>query len=305
MKYSEDDLQAMDCSREEIDRIKRQHRGGTAGASGVLYEENYALYRLIKGMTTFLLNQDDLGVLLQDFGAVDDVVVDSSSLREYCQLKTSPSETWSANSDKLARQFRLQKKICLRASDIQAFLLRLVTPHPDRRNLLIRNMPSDLQDCTEVEFFEQVESFTQLFTPGGSCHQDLRELCAANPDSLSELEAILFIFLRYLRACRLGEICYTSSIVKWIQEQESERLVSIKLPGLQVPAQWKQVKALLGAIPGLTVDIDGGFCHYSYKDIVEEKGHIGHVESASFHRFVTRIIDNQPKTFEEFWEQLP
>ncbi len=209
MRFTEAELRAAGLSEEEIGAIKRQHLGGTSGGEGLRYEEEYAVYRLITAMFDYIEQGRDFGVLLQDMCPVDDVVIDAET-REYCQLKTGAAETWGANSSKLERQFKLQKRLCEARGD-SAFLLRLVTPHEERYKSFNENLPAELKRCTEITLFRQLGGRREMWSETSPCYEELRELCAYEPDSPSHREVVVALFYDRLQATSPGE-WYLSAI---------------------------------------------------------------------------------------------
>ena len=65
------------------------------------------------------------------------------------------------------------------------------------------------------------------------------------------------------------------------------------------------VDSLLKKIPHLTVTINGGIGFYKYNHGAQEEGVIAKCNSESFARFMLRIVDNEPNSYDEFWKALP
>ena len=201
----------------------------------------------------------------------------------------------------------MQKKLC-EAREDKRFLLRLVTPQQARYRSLSDNLPLALRECTEVTLFEQPKGRRETGSEDSPCYQELRNLCAYEPDSPSHREIIASIFYDRLQSTPSGEVCYLSAISEHIENNEDLALaVPIVLGEVERPPEWAEAVTAVKRISGLELHINGGFCYYDYiyKSGAAESGSIGRVGSERFNRFLDRIVNTKPSAIDEFWEQLP
>jgi hypothetical protein len=80
-----------------------------AGATGLAYEEHFAVHRLLEAALERRLGGVREALTSQAFCFVDDLVVRSGSRFEFCQLKKSARESWESSKGKLKHDFRRQK----------------------------------------------------------------------------------------------------------------------------------------------------------------------------------------------------
>lgn len=211
MLRTEADLLAAGCTQEELTKIKQQYRGGVSGAGGSQYEDVYATWRLLEAMNVYLVTGLEASVQRQALTPVDDVIYFDDDKEEYCQLKTSPDVTWTAEQGKLEQQFLLQQRLCQNAPEPKPFILRLVTPNEKRKRLLEDSLPDTLATATEIVTFKGFETLKELWMEDGHCYNLLKDLCAFESDSPSRREAIFFVFFDVIQKSRVGSPVASSS----------------------------------------------------------------------------------------------
>lgn len=265
--------------------LERIVRGGRAGGAGARYEDWYATYRLLIVARTHLLGGGDASVETQALAFVNDVVVHDVTT-DYCQAKTSPTARWDA---KLRRQFRLQHRLCRLGKDRHRLLL--VTPHSPRVKSLRRSRPAV---AARVELFPQ----TLPWDPTSPAAGVLRDLSADPHAGPSQTEAVAKAYASVLLAVPAGQRCSASSATAAVRTIPAVLVRSAAQP----PAGWPPARALLAAIPGLTIVVDRGVCLYEHGP---ERGVVAACDSPSFVRFVERVLERRPATFSAFSKELP
>ena len=295
--FTQADLKGLGLASDEIEFVERMHRGGAAGGAGTHYEDDYAVYRLVEATPVYLRTGEDFGVRLQDFCPVDDAVClkGGADCREYCQLKSGQADTWGANSGKIERQFRLQKRIC-DAARIKEYRLLLITPHADRKASFDSNMPADLKGCTRVDL---VKLEGKPWAEGHTTCTHLKSLCAVDPSSSSQRESIAAYYVNRVANLEGDEVCWVSEVVNRIREDPGVFLCHDRAT---LPPAWKDVEASLSSIPTLVIRIQRGFCFYECGFL---SGVIARCDTESLARFAERVIESQPKTVKDFLRILP
>lgn len=297
MIKTEAELLAAGCTTEELKSIRRQFRGGVSGARGSQYEDTYATWRLLKAMKAYLDTGVEASVQRQALMPVDDVIYLSKNREEYCQLKTSPDTTWTADDGAIRKQFELQKRICENAQDFKPFTLRLVTPEEKRKRLLNEKLPASLQGVTEVVAF-RFDKLTEQWNEGGECCEILKELCAFEDYSPSRREAIFMTFLDVVLKTPEAEPTSLSAVIEEVIQRKPS--TALRLREFQLPERWEEAISILGKIENLTIDIIGGFCHYRYHHGFFEEGEIGRTGTGKLDRFLERVIEHEPENFYDF-----
>ena len=302
MFRNENDLLEAGCTADELRAIKSQYRGGVSGAKGSQYEDVYATWRLINAMERYLATGLGASVQRQALCAVDDVVYEDTGTEEYCQLKTSPATAWTAEGGKLEAQFALQQRLCQNAPTLKPFVLRLVTPDERRRTLLEDGLPVSLSETTRVDYFQGFENLSELWTVGGACYELLTDLCAFEGDSPSRRENIFFVFFDVIQKAPAATPCSLNQVIEEVMQQRPT--CALRLRDFALPEKWPQAVSILRGIANLNVDIIGGICHYVYEEGFLEEGDIGRTGTERLERFLDRVIEREPETFDEFQSLL-
>ena len=296
MPFSEEQVAGW-VSPDELKFVRKMHTGGRSGGEGYRYQDHYAVFRMIAATPAYLESGRDLGAWLEDFAPVDDVVLEvSETEREYCQLKTGTAVTWTADEGRLRRQFELQRKICEACPDIDGYTLRVVTPRADRHTSLQENLPQSLEGCTQVDLFPLVSA---LWDTGSPAFDSLVELCAFDSESPATREAIATFFYSQVVNCGAGEVSRVSDVVTRIREHPS---IYLRHDAAEPPAEWARAAGLLGAVSGLKLVVERGFCHYSCGPF---RGLVARCDTVSFARFVERVLEAPPTSYAEFSRLLP
>lgn len=299
MLQDEDWLRRAGASDEDIEVVRGRHRGGVSGSRGGEYERAYALHRMIamlaQGVETL---QDGAAVLIQAVAPVDDVVVVDLPRFDFCQARLSASTRWIGTAA-IAPAFEMQLRFCDASPDIHDFRLIVVTPHPDVAALLEQSMPTHLNLHTVVEHFPEPRTLPEMAGVTGLSRTNADDLCVVRLEShRSDLVKLL---AGSLGAVAPGTHWVVLEVVEWLESLQSTAPFRLRAIELDPPVEATLDR--LEEIDDLEVLVEGGICYYRRQDaahIVLEEGIIGRVGRESFNRFVRRIMESMPVTFEEF-----
>jgi hypothetical protein len=232
---------------------------------------------------------------------VDDLLVQESERRHYHQLKDDQEITWGAEGGKLRKEFIDQRKECeARQED---FTLTVVVSHGHRKESLDRHTPKELQGVVAVRHFPAVQRPSDL-ARRDELRESLRRISASHSPGDELLRGIAEGFHlawveRELDADRVADL---GRMVAWLRERPAFR-VHRPLP-VQIHPEWERFLAILRGIPDLEWRFERGYFEWSLPP--REAGFVEPpCDSEGFRRFVDRVLEVSPTTFEALEGLLP
>jgi hypothetical protein len=177
----------------------------------------------------------------------------------------------------------------------------LVNPDEARVARLEGTMPKELRKSSRVVRFPLYAERREAWSTDSASYAVLCQLCAYRPEHHNHLELIgVAFYCAWTDVQRDADgFADIDDIVAHIRRNVD---VSLAFPWSAEGLAWDTAQAILAAIPGLSVRIDGGFCHYAYG---LHEGRIARCDTPSFKRFVSRVNHSPPKDFDAFWEMIP
>lgn len=275
--------------------------GGAAGKRGARYEDYFASFKLVAFTPTHLDRNRDMRMKEQTGYTVDDFLI-CGARDEYYQLKDAQHVSWNARNRKLAREFQAQKRTCQRPTYRRRYRLVLVVSDAHLQQQLRRTMPPSLRGVTSVQHFPRVARPRDLALPHSLLETILRDIAADSQPGLPELENIAI----YFHAAWINHVpdrngfCVYSDALAFVRTRRGAR---IRKPFV-APAGWAQAQAILAVIPGFSYDVSRGYFEWAYAP-TDRGTLLDPCDSPNFARFVQRVIDTGPATFDDLEVQLP
>jgi hypothetical protein len=297
--FDEATLRARGITERDLDQIRRRNVGGVAGRLGSRYEEHYAVHRSLGAAIEWVDSQVNRRIGVQTFCFVDDVVIKTGSDYEFCQLKTSPTESWDKSTKKLAKEFRGQKRICQQLG-IQ-FQLALINPDHTCVSKLKKQIPKDLRRTTRVEQFPVYPRRPQAWSLSSASNAFIQSLCAFGANHPNQREQLVVAFYNALIDANPGSDGFLD-IRDLIEHVRRDQRVPLRFDWNGDETEWKNAQHVLSSIRDLSVRIDHGFCHFKY---LHEEGLIARCDTREFENFVDRVNRQKPQTFDAFWKVIP
>jgi hypothetical protein len=282
-----------------VSEAKRQI-GGQNNRQGNRYEDGFAVFRSIE-LAPYVIH-DRLSVRLSEQAGcpVDDLLIRQGSQSHYYQLKDDLQITWGRDEGKLRKEFVAQKTHC--TDQKQDFTLSVVVSHDHRKQSLDEHMPDELRGTVTVYHFPAVRRPSEL-AKRAALQEPLRRISASRSPGRELLQGLAQGFhLAWVEqepdkdgAADLGRM------VAFLRERPSFRVYRpLSEP---IHPEWDRFLEILAGIPGLSYHYDRGYLEWSCgreSGLVEQP-----CDSESFCRFVNRVLEKQPNTFETFEELLP
>lgn len=295
--FDDGKLKAAGFSAKQIEKLRQRQRGGTSGQRGYTYQRRYALLRALELAFSNLQARLQMEALCP----VDDVVVTEANRFEFAQCKVSDTETWGGNDNKLAKEFRDQRRLLMKSGIAEANIsLKLVVADDTQQVRLAKNTPATMKLCTTVEHFP-------LPIPEHHPWQVKRladALDALLPPVLRGVSMREELFKELLHAA--GEPWQSATVEELLDAAGRRTDLPLAYPRAKprsvTPQLWAQAEAILAAIPGLSIDLAGGVCCYSAPP---ESGFVARCDTARFARFVNDVIATRPRTMDAFLEVRP
>lgn len=165
-------------------------------------------------------------------------------------------------------------------------------------------MPVDLKEHTEIERFEEIDSDWRLADDEGPSRMELTRLCVN--DSPTDRENLVRFLLGSLKGCGSSVPWALDAVVDFLVAQD--QAAPYRLREAAPPDHWDGLLVLISQINGLSLLLEGGFCYYRFVDRQSgsvDSGNVARVGGEMFTRFVRRVMDQKPLTFDAFWDCLP
>jgi hypothetical protein len=278
-----------------LKRLEQKQSGGAAGKAGYRYEDYFLVLRLAEATApSAMINPKVFRIQEGAYCPVDDVVIKNGQF-DFFQLKTSPRTRWSGA---LLKDFEAQIKLCNKKK--LSYRLHLVVPKKDQASRLFSKRPNTLKSSTDTIFFPTTQRRTDLWRNSGPLNPALCQICADPSTPPEALEALATAFEVAWRDCSsMGRFTTLSQVLSDIHKKED---VPLRFEWKDSSPKWKTVEGILQGIHELQYDTSRGFFCYS-----STHGESGRFKcgTASYRRFLDRVIKFNPTTFDAFMETLP
>jgi hypothetical protein len=272
--------------------LANRNRGGIANAQGSLYEEFYAVYRVLEAFVALergqerWLAQQLKGALVDDF-----VERHGRRSRHHSQLKRRRKLSWKEVADDFRRQLKRG-----------AASVTLVVARGGQAKQLRRSKGRVRQ--------AQVVWFPAAVSPAVLCGRaPVRAVLDAlsvktNPHAADRETLWSAIRLGWDCTRKLGKFVSAKAVLRSVIDRQT-RSDSIGSLPLRVPWRspqgWSRAQRLLAAIPGFHFRIDGG--HFLYDDRAGSSGRIS-CRSPALKRLVLDVLSGRPTTLDELRRYL-
>lgn len=181
----------MALTADDYNYLKNKHRGGENNSKGAAYEDFYAVYKLA---TLLFLCGDSLSTIeikSQVEAFIDDLLIDTHTLKTYYQIKDVKGLTWGYGSGThtLEHDCELQKE--LSESNGENYMIRIVFSDA---HFSLLHVPTTISSFTDVEFFPTYQSTTQLLLNHAPFKQAITKICslaAPNQDDLLQIAQVM------------------------------------------------------------------------------------------------------------------
>lgn len=274
--------------------------GGQSNKAGNRYEDFFATHRMMIHTPRFLLENEGMRLKEQASCPVDDIVLDLGARWEYYQLKADRTITWNRDNKRLTSQFLDQKGQCIEKN--QDFGLFVVVADDDREVHLTENLPESLQKITTVVKFPRLRRPSEMARLEGPLEIPFQEQAAARMLSSSDREE----FVEAFHSARLNSAQDAEGFIvlaQLVDKIRSQDWVKIYTPWDEALEGWSQAKATLQEISGFRFWVDRGYFEWEYPPT--DRGLSVSCCGQSFQRFVARVLNQGPATFDELEELLP
>lgn len=273
----------------------RRQIGGQSNRQGNSYESFFATFSLLKHAPKVIDEGVSVRLKMQAACPVDDIILRVSESVSYHQLKSGQSVSWTADDKKIQNEFSAQQQNCLEAGE--RFSLVLVVASESQAERLRATFPDILDERTTfVMLFPLVETPSKLARLA-DLRETLDDIRASRFPSLNADQDIAKVFhIEFIDHTPGADGFYDlSTIIQKIRENKWVRIRQV----VQVPLeQWPAVEDILRQIEGLQWWVDRGYFEWKYKQT--DYGEILPLDETRFAEFVERIIQNPPRSFEDF-----
>lgn len=280
--------------------------GGLSNKRGNRYEDLFAVFNLISFTPRFIIDGQLMRLREQTGLPVDDLWIEEPGRDRFFQLKADKAITWGEANGKLANEFRRQKALCearVEQSSERQFALTVVVADEGRHASLCNGLPEDLRDCTDVFLFPAYARPSDMALPGGLLDEALGEICASRNAGVSDRQHLL---LGYHAAWVDHQpdaegFCTLTGVLTTVRALGAGKL---RHHWTDRPTDWAKAEAVLNGIAGLCWHVDRGYFEWAYpptdSGISPEE-----CESLGFLRFIDRLIQDRPRSFQELERILP
>jgi|GEM_PF-1915890 len=276
--------------------------GGQNNKVGNRYEDFFAAYKLLEGIPDYIDYARDIRLKEQTGSALDDLLLETVEVDYYHQLKSGQQTTWGRASGKLEKEFRDQKKEC--KAKAKKYQLVIVVPNEARRVSLADNIPHGLKSVTRVVIFPRVKNSGQMARQGGRTRDILTNISASTIYGQSEYQIIVETLLtRWVNHEEDADgFCCLGRLMAAIGTLNTNCRIRTDWP--HQPSAWGIAQDVLNKIPGFTWTVDRGYFEWRYG--VADKGLMPFpCKSESFIRFIERVVQQQPTTFDDLEAHFP
>lgn len=288
------------CGTDAAKYLQNKNRGGKAGSEGVHYENFFAICEAAELIGSSPQDLSLLSLNTQTLDFVDDLMIRQENQnrsienQRHFQLKNSTAVTWNAGKHPVSDDFRFQKQIN-DADEIPNTVTVLVVSCPNVEKNLADSIPNDIADHTELRHFAFSPTLNHQLQVEPRLRDALANLCVS-PD-LDKLERLGSLFLGEWTGSSGGSIRLDEL---WNKIRRHEPNYLRQPEHIDIRPEFDQI---LRHIEGFSYTVDSGFFEWQYR--ATDSGMLDYpVGSEQFDRLQTRVITDEPGTFEELERHL-
>jgi hypothetical protein len=293
--YSSEQIEAA-TGADGLAYARNKNRGGRSSAKGRDFEIAYGAYRIALAAASALRSGElGEGVSFRDqvMCFVDDFVELTPTSRTFAQLKSGVAH-WGGGDHPLADDFRLQSALD-RALGVEA-RYALVVGDEGRREALLASRPSDLADVEVLSFPEGLDD-RALIHRLRDLSEALSELSPREPEDVVR-EQVWRMLLGSWHGSRGDQ--NLSDVVDAAAEGPGA-VVSPMRPPYELS---EAAKIALDNVPGFRFYVRRNFFVYEALSGLQRGIADHHCHTPQFEAFVTKLIEDRPTDFFEFWKVL-
>jgi hypothetical protein len=226
---------------------------------------------------------------------VDDLIIDSNlddePLRHY-QLKNSSEVSWGQGLRSIADDFYKQQQLNLSLN--RQSVLCLVVSRTQQKKALESSLPNDLKSYSQVEFFPNAQTLTQVIRSKASFLEAIKYLCAFDEPAPDKIECVANVLLGAWVASEKSRTP-ALDILKKAQESSPSFIRSLS-------AGWEidqDVKQILDKIDNFSYNFSKGFLHWQFGNGLEEGTLPYSCDTDRFKKFEILMKRKKPTSYEE------
>lgn len=277
-----------------------QERGGQNNKAGNRFEDIFLTHRVLKHTPNYLHAEIEMSFTEQAGCFVDDVVLEAAGLREFYQLKADKGITWGENNGRLKDRFLRQQQDCV--ANGQDFRLYVVVANGHRAQSLTTNLPKEFAASTEVILFPRLDRIAQVARLDAPHQIQFGQIAASRLSGNAEWEDIAEAFHSARQSCAPDANGYLS-VSQVVTKVRSQRMARVYTPWDEQLAGWPEVRGILESIDGFEFWVDRGYFEWRYPPA--DGGMNVSCLEPGFERFVQRVLELRPTTFDDLEMLLP
>lgn len=189
--------------RNKVDRdyLANKHRGGDNNAKGSIYEDFYAVFRIVTCIAKYKASLDNVAFQSQlEDTFVDDLLIVHPDKKVYHQLKNTKFLTWRTVSSgrTIVSDFENQINDCRERNE--QFALKLVYSSVNSR--VKDSVPESIKKYASAEFFPFEEDLNGIVLISRDFQDAIRSISAnGNTATVDDLVNVAMVFLGAWRGC--------------------------------------------------------------------------------------------------------
>lgn len=287
--FTEIELQTFGFTAEKITRIQNKQRGGANSRKGSKFELHFAVYQLLAHFQEWFQNNTPIELAEQVSCFVDDFWTQHSDKEAFFQLKNVQNPSWTKE---IVEDFKDQQKLNQKSG--KSATLYLVCNSCKNMHQMERTMPDGLQADVKVMQMPAAQLWQELYQRSPELQQFLNQACARQQPEYTDFEVILKCLAAEWEDHPVGTVNY-HAFIHAFYEKHPCALLKRKVT---LPNHWQQACTILDNIPYLAYNADNGYFEWNV-DNLDQGFFPSPVGTTGFERFLQRIIERQPQTFDD------
>jgi hypothetical protein len=291
--YTEDQIKNL-FGDQAVKYIKKKHRGGVSNSKGNTYENVFAIYQISLLSKNVIEHEQEIYLLSRCLAFVDDLVIEiaSENKLQHYQLKNSSSVSWGVGEQSINDDFKKQYE--LNQSIFKESHLALVVSSSELRDTLQNNIPTDIEDYSEVIYFYFADTLPKIISQETDFRHHLEYLCAFETPDPDKIECLATVLLGAWIANNTAKVS-VMDILKKAQDCNPSYIRSFQTE-LRLNSELIEI---FDKIEGFTYNVTRGFLQWEYLDGLNEGTLSYSIENTRFQKFQKLIKEKGPTSFDE------